>query len=303
MLDELLQSTSVFERDEDPHLILRDRPVDRGGDAAAQADALEAVHGAMSRLVMEPDRPYGEEALALYESLGDRVSQSRALNNLAVLYLETRQLAQAEKAHRQGLTIRDQLVRTHPGVAIYQDKLAASHNNLSLVYRELGRYDQAEVALHDALAIWDVLAFSDEELLPDEDAPGQPRPEEYREAVPVPALLALLADPDASPRLLEKQLQENGVGAKRIDHVGLRHFQNLRVGITRARQRHRGIPAGELMMVVARRCQQRQAKRIARGTGAHDVFPNTPRHELFAGFAKMPAVLRFVWIVPAAPAS
>ena len=39
----------------------------------------------MSMLAMEPDRPYGEEALALYESLGDRVSQSRALNNLAVM--------------------------------------------------------------------------------------------------------------------------------------------------------------------------------------------------------------------------
>ena len=58
---------------------------EQSGDAAALADALEAVHGAMSMLAMEPDRPYGEEALALYESLGDRVSQSRALNNLAVM--------------------------------------------------------------------------------------------------------------------------------------------------------------------------------------------------------------------------
>jgi class 3 adenylate cyclase/tetratricopeptide (TPR) repeat protein len=54
------------------------------GDPAALADALEAVHGALSMLGRESDRAYGEEALALYEQVGDRVGQSRALNNLAV---------------------------------------------------------------------------------------------------------------------------------------------------------------------------------------------------------------------------
>jgi class 3 adenylate cyclase/tetratricopeptide (TPR) repeat protein len=58
---------------------------EQAGDRAALADALSAVHGARSMLGDVDDRAYGEEALALYESLGDRVGQSRALNNLAVL--------------------------------------------------------------------------------------------------------------------------------------------------------------------------------------------------------------------------
>jgi len=60
--------------------------------------------------------------------------------------------------------------------------------------------------------VWDILAFGDEELLPDEDDDSPTRREERREAVPVPDLLALLADPDASPRLLERRLQENDWG-------------------------------------------------------------------------------------------
>jgi HEAT repeat protein len=57
--------------------------------------------------------------------------------------------------------------------------------------------------------VWDILAFGDEERLPDADADPPTRREERREAVPVPDLLALLADPDASPRLLERRLREN----------------------------------------------------------------------------------------------
>jgi HEAT repeat protein len=55
----------------------------------------------------------------------------------------------------------------------------------------------------------DILAFSDEELLPHEDDGTQAGREELREAMTVPDLLALLADPDASPRLLEGRLQGN----------------------------------------------------------------------------------------------
>jgi HEAT repeat protein len=56
---------------------------------------------------------------------------------------------------------------------------------------------------------WDILAFSDEELRPDEDESTPARREEHRGAMPVADLLALLADPDASPRLLGDRLRSN----------------------------------------------------------------------------------------------
>ena len=55
------------------------------GDPLALADALEAVHVALSMQGKESGDRYGEHALELYELVGDRVGQSRALNNLAVL--------------------------------------------------------------------------------------------------------------------------------------------------------------------------------------------------------------------------
>ena len=57
---------------------------------------------------------------------------------------------------------------------------------------------------------WDILAFTEEELLPDEDEETPARRQEQREPMPVPDLLALLGDSDASPKLIEKRLQENG---------------------------------------------------------------------------------------------
>jgi HEAT repeat protein len=59
--------------------------------------------------------------------------------------------------------------------------------------------------------VWDILAFSDEELLPDEEqtAPSrhaEVKKAEVKKAMPVPGLLALLIDPDASPRILSDKL-------------------------------------------------------------------------------------------------
>ena len=58
--------------------------------------------------------------------------------------------------------------------------------------------------------VWKLLAFSADELRPDEDNESPPRREEPRAAVPVPELLALLADPDTSPLVLGKRLRSNG---------------------------------------------------------------------------------------------
>jgi hypothetical protein len=59
---------------------------------------------------------------------------------------------------------------------------------------------------------WDILAFTEEELQPDEEEDTPPRREEPREAMPVAGLLSLLGDPDASPKVVEGRLRANGWG-------------------------------------------------------------------------------------------
>ena len=58
--------------------------------------------------------------------------------------------------------------------------------------------------------VWDILAFANEELSPFAVEPTPIRREEQRGAMPVAALLALLADRDASPRVLGDRLWGNG---------------------------------------------------------------------------------------------
>lgn len=60
--------------------------------------------------------------------------------------------------------------------------------------------------------VWDVLGFTGQELRPDEDEGTPARREEPIEVVPVTDLLALLADPDASPLVLGDRLRSNGWG-------------------------------------------------------------------------------------------
>jgi len=54
--------------------------------------------------------------------------------------------------------------------------------------------------------VWDLLAFRDEELRPDAEEAPLARRQEPGEVMPVADLLALLADPDTSPRLLGDRL-------------------------------------------------------------------------------------------------
>ena len=122
---------------------------EQSGDAAARADALEAVHGAMSMLGMEPDRPYGEEALALYEGLGDRVSQSRALNNLAVLAWIQGRGSEALEMFR-----RAQVVAAEAGDTV---GAAETDYNIGDVLLRLGRAAEAEVLLRGLVPVLQAL--------------------------------------------------------------------------------------------------------------------------------------------------
>ncbi|HET8971376.1 MAG TPA: adenylate/guanylate cyclase domain-containing protein, partial [Candidatus Nanopelagicales bacterium] len=63
---------------------LAQQHADASGDLAARAEALEIVQVAHSMLGRGGEQAYGEQALALYERLDDRIGQSRTLNNLAV---------------------------------------------------------------------------------------------------------------------------------------------------------------------------------------------------------------------------
>src|SRR5205807_10109090 len=53
---------------------------------------------------------------------------------------------------------------------------------------------------------WDLLAFTDDELLHDEGHPRTAPEPEPGEAVPLANLLAMLGDPDASPKALRESL-------------------------------------------------------------------------------------------------
>jgi HEAT repeat protein len=54
--------------------------------------------------------------------------------------------------------------------------------------------------------VWDLLAFTDDELRPDEEHARATPPTAPPEPLPVPSLLQMLGDPDASPRALRESL-------------------------------------------------------------------------------------------------
>ena len=123
------------------------------GDPAALADALEAVHGALSMLGRESERAYGEEALALYEQVGDRVGQSRALNNLAVHAWITGRGQESLEMFRRAEVLAEEAGDT--GGA------AATSYNVGDVLVRLGRSDEAVELLRELLPVLSGLGVED----------------------------------------------------------------------------------------------------------------------------------------------
>ena len=123
------------------------------GDPAAQADALEAVHGALSMLGRDSDRAYGEEALELYELVGDRVGQSRALNNLAVHSWIRGRGEESLKMFSRAEALADEAGDT--GGA------AATQYNVGDVLVRLGRSDEAVELLRELLPVLSGLGVED----------------------------------------------------------------------------------------------------------------------------------------------
>jgi hypothetical protein len=74
-------------------------------------------------------------------------------------------LPEAEAAYADALTITRQLAADHPSSLEFREELAASHNNLGVLFRVTGRLTEAEAALANALTIKKQLAA---------DFPNQP---------------------------------------------------------------------------------------------------------------------------------
>ena len=122
-------------------------------DPAAIADALEALHATLSLLAIPPERPYGEEAVALFAELGDKVGESRALNNLAVLaWIEGR-----------GDEALEMFVRAEALAESVGDTVgaAATRYNIGDVLLRLGRPQEAEDLLRPLVPLLRSLGVED----------------------------------------------------------------------------------------------------------------------------------------------
>ena len=112
------------------------------GDAEADAHAAAMIHVTLLMLGT-PDRRYGERALRQYEAAGDRLRQSEALNNLALLsWTEGRgneALAEFRHAH---------VLATEAGDGF---QAAATATNIADVLWRLGRVGEAEAQVLDVL--------------------------------------------------------------------------------------------------------------------------------------------------------
>ena len=123
------------------------------GDPLALADALEAVHVALSMQGKESDDRHGERALELYERVGDRVGQSRALNNLAVLaWIQGRGTEALEMFSRA------ELLAAEAGDTV---GAAATRYNIGDVLVRLGRSVEAEELLRALVPVLQSLGVVD----------------------------------------------------------------------------------------------------------------------------------------------
>jgi class 3 adenylate cyclase/tetratricopeptide (TPR) repeat protein len=105
------------------------------GDLAARAEALQAVLSAQAMLGDASHANAAREAIGLYERLGDRAGQSRALNNLAMLAWLDGRGVDALEMFRQS-----QRLATDAGDAV---KAAAAEYNVGDVLLRIGRVDEA----------------------------------------------------------------------------------------------------------------------------------------------------------------
>ncbi len=125
----------------------------QSGDPAARAEALQAVLGSLTMLGDLSDTSFAQEAVALYEQMGDRAGQSRALNNLALFaWLDGRGLEALDMFRRAAR------LATEAGDTV---KAAAAGYNVGDVLLRLGRLDEAQQLLSELLPVLRSVALED----------------------------------------------------------------------------------------------------------------------------------------------
>lgn len=115
----------------------------RSGDLAARAEALQAVFSAQAMLGDPSHAASAREAVDLYERLGDRAGQSRALNNLAMLAWLDGRGAEALEMFR-----RAQRLATDAGDTV---KAVAAEYNVGDVLLRVGRVDEARALFSELI--------------------------------------------------------------------------------------------------------------------------------------------------------
>lgn len=123
------------------------------GDLAAQAEALQAVLSAQAMLGDASRAASAREAIGLYERLGDRAGQSRALNNLAMFaWLDGRGL-EALEMFRQA-----ERLATDAGDAV---KAAMFEYNVADVLLRMGRLHEARRMFGELVPVLDSLGLAE----------------------------------------------------------------------------------------------------------------------------------------------
>jgi class 3 adenylate cyclase/tetratricopeptide (TPR) repeat protein len=123
------------------------------GDRRALAEAFEALHSASSMAGFAQERPYGRLALELFEELGDREGQSRAMNNLGVLaWFDGR-----------GAEALEMFERSAAAATAAGDTLgaAATEHNVGDVLLRQGRLQEAERVLSPLVQVFRGLGSED----------------------------------------------------------------------------------------------------------------------------------------------
>ncbi len=128
------------------------------GDLAALAEALQAILSAQAMLGDASHAASAREAIDVYERLGDRAGQSRAVNNLAMLaWLDGRGVEALEMFGEA------QRLATDAGDAV---KAAAAEYNVGDVLLRMGRLDEARVLFSELIPVLRSVGLEEYEATP-----------------------------------------------------------------------------------------------------------------------------------------
>ena len=122
-------------------------------DLRAMAEAYDVLCSSTALLGVEPDRPYGELALGLFEELGDRAAQSQVMNNLGMIAALGGRGPEALAMFRGA-----EVAATEAGDTL---GAAATRVNIGEMLLRQGRLTEAEPLLRALLPVLTALGLND----------------------------------------------------------------------------------------------------------------------------------------------